>query len=169
MGVLEKFMSRPAELRSWRPLDKFHKYANIVKAGRMQWNALKGIGAHEQEIAFNSGYRGHVLGVAVGSVANWIDQNQLKAGRTPGGHRRVQAVDLVAFLKQQNLPIPAELTPTTTILVVDDEPAISTWVAEKIKEHIPNCIALQANDGFSAGELVGTVNPRVVILDLRNA
>jgi excisionase family DNA binding protein len=108
-----------------------------------------------------------MLGVAVGSVANWIDQNQLKAGRTPGGHRRVQVEDLVDFLRQQNLPIPAELVLTPKILVVDDEPAISTWVADEIKEQIPNCQVMVANDGFSAGELVGTMNPEVVILDLR--
>ena len=47
-----------------------------------------------------------MLGVAVASVSNWIDQGQLKAGRTPGGHRRVKAEDLVDFLKRQ--------TPTAT-------------------------------------------------------
>ena len=65
------------------------------------------------------------------------------------------------------MPIPAELIPIPKYLVVDDEPAISTWVVDEIKERIPNCQVMAANDGFSAGELVGTMKPDVVILDLR--
>ena len=41
-----------------------------------------------------------LLGVAVASISKWIDAGQLKAGRTPGGHRRVTKEDLVAFLRR---------------------------------------------------------------------
>jgi excisionase family DNA binding protein len=108
-----------------------------------------------------------LVGVAVGSVANWIDDNRLKAGRTPGGHRRVLIKDLIQFLRQQNLPIPSELIPSPKILVVDDEASIADWVAQEIQHQLPGCEVLQANDGFSAGEIVGTMKPDVVILDIR--
>ncbi|MCG3177962.1 MAG: Chemotaxis response regulator protein-glutamate methylesterase [Phycisphaerae bacterium] len=109
-----------------------------------------------------------LLGVAVGSVANWIDSDQLKAGRTPGGHRRVAVEDLIEFLKRQNLPIPAELVAgSPRILVVDDEVAVTHLIAETIKTERPDHEVLEAHDGFSAGEMVGSWAPHVVVLDLR--
>ena len=109
-----------------------------------------------------------LLGVAVGSVANWIDQGQLKAGRTPGGHRRVAAADLMEFIRKQKLPIPPELQPSPPkILIVDDEKQVTDFLTDEFSERHPECEILQANDGFAAGELVGSFKPSVVILDLR--
>ena len=111
-----------------------------------------------------------ILGVAVGSVANWIDQGQLKAGRTPGGHRRVTAEDLVEFLRRQKLPVPPELAPLPPkVLIVDDEPSVTKLIAAEITEKHPGFEVLEAHDGFAAGELVGSARPDVVILDLRMA
>lgn len=111
-----------------------------------------------------------LLGVAAGSVAKWIDHGQLKAGRTPGGHRRVVAGDLIAFLRQQNLPIPAELERgTLKVLVVDDEQAVTRRLATEIGAEHPDYEVLAAHDGFSAGELVGSAKPDVVILNLQMA
>jgi len=109
-----------------------------------------------------------LLGVAAGSVANWIDRKQLKAGRTPGGHRRVQVADLIEFLRRHHLPIPPELTlARPKVLVVYDEEAIRTWIADEIQGQFPECEVLQAHDGFSAGEMVGAMKPDVIVLDLR--
>lgn len=109
-----------------------------------------------------------LLKVAVGSIVNWIDKGDLKAGRTPGGHRRIEVSDLIEFLARQNLPIPPELTaPTKRILVVDDEPVTRRLLAGKIQEEFPEYEVLEAHDGFSAGEIIGSLKPAVVILDLR--
>ncbi len=108
-----------------------------------------------------------LIDVAVGSVANWIDQDKLKAGRTPGGHRRIAVDDLVAFLVQQKLPIPPQLAPAAPkVLVVDDEPAVTEWLAGLIEQEWPDYEVLEAHDGFSAGELVASTKPEVVFLDL---
>ena len=109
-----------------------------------------------------------MLHVDPGSVANWIDQKLLKAYRTPGGHRRVLAEDLVRFLRQHNMPIPPELDfRPACVLVVDDEPAITRLIARAIKTALPEVEVVEANDGFRAGALVATLRPEVVILDLR--
>jgi len=109
-----------------------------------------------------------ILGVAVGSVSNWIDQGQLKAGRTPGGHRRIETDDLVAFLRKQELRVPPELLlEGPKVLVVDDDQALTEWLAEEISQRFPDCEVLTAHDGFSAGKLVGARKPQTVILDLR--
>jgi len=109
-----------------------------------------------------------LLGVAAGSVANWIDQGQLRAGRTPGGHRRVAVDDLRAFLHQQNLPVPPELTEVCpTVLIVDDEPAVAQWLATELAAARSTWQVRQAYDGFAAGQMVGSLRPRVVVLDLK--
>jgi CheY-like chemotaxis protein len=109
-----------------------------------------------------------MLGVAIASVAKWIDQDRLKAGRTPGGHRRVLAEDLLDFLHRQKLPIPKELLPSKPgILIVDDELAVTAWVAEEITADFPDCQVYQAHDGYSAGEMVTAIKPSAVVLDLQ--
>jgi excisionase family DNA binding protein len=110
----------------------------------------------------------HMLGVAAGSVANWIDAGQLKAGRTPGGHRRVTVKSLLEFLSQQQLPVPTELqSANSSILIVDDEPAVSNWLAKELKHEFPNYKIVQAQDGFEAGEIIALSIPTAIVLDLK--
>lgn len=109
-----------------------------------------------------------MLHVDPGSVANWIDQGLLKAHRTPGGHRRVLAEDLVSFLREHKMPVPEELEAAPVrILVVDDEPGVAQMVSKTINAAHPEYEVHQANDGFQAGRMLATVKPDVVILDLR--
>jgi len=109
-----------------------------------------------------------LLHVDPGSVANWIDQNLLKAYRTPGGHRRVAEEDLVAFLREHKMPIPPEMDSVPSrVVIVDDEPAITQLIASAIKSAIPGCEVIEAHDGFRAGTIVATLKPNVVIIDLR--
>ncbi|MCE5279351.1 MAG: response regulator [Planctomycetaceae bacterium] len=109
-----------------------------------------------------------MLGVAVASVSNWIDQGLLKAGRTPGGHRRVLPEDLITFLRRQNLPIPPQIMPAhPKVLVVDDEEPLAQWIGEMILSQYPSCLVSLAHDGYAAGDMVASLKPDVVILDLR--
>jgi excisionase family DNA binding protein len=108
-----------------------------------------------------------MLHVDPGSVANWVDQGLLKAHRTPGGHRRVSASDLVIFLREHKMPIPETLEPAPTrVLVVDDEPAIAELVSEAIRAAHPDFDVQVANDGFKAGTILSTMIPDLVVLDL---
>lgn len=50
-----------------------------------------------------------MLQVDPSTVAKWIDRGVLGAFRTPGGHRRVLAMDVVEFVKVYEYPMPAEL------------------------------------------------------------
>ncbi len=109
-----------------------------------------------------------IMHVDPGSVANWVDRGILKAHRTPGGHRRVEVHDLVAFLKEHKMPIPPDLAEkTVNILVVDDEQAVASLINKAVKNQYPDYQVLEANDGFSAGTMIATHKPDVVILDIR--
>lgn len=109
-----------------------------------------------------------LLDVNPSSVANWVDQNLLDAHRTPGGHRRVAVDDLIRFLKEHKMPMPEELdVPPARILVVDDEPALCQMIARSLRLANAEYEVIEAVDGFRAGQIVATVKPDVVILDLR--
>ena len=109
-----------------------------------------------------------LLDVNPSSVANWVDQGLLSAHRTPGGHRRIAAADLVRFLKDHKMPVPEELNaPRVRILVVDDEPAVCQMIVRTLQAANPEYEITDAQDGFRAGQLVATLKPDVVILDLR--
>jgi len=109
-----------------------------------------------------------MLHVDPGSVANWIDRGLLKAHRTPGGHRRVRKEDLVHFLREHKMPIPEGLDSSPVrILVVDDNPTITKLIAKAINNVHPDFEVIEAHDGFKSGTIVATLQPEVVILDLR--
>jgi len=109
-----------------------------------------------------------MLHVDPGSVANWIDQGLLNAHRTPGGHRRVASEDLVRFLREHKMPIPAELNAAPSrVLIVDDEQAVTQLIARAVRAAMPECEVVEAHDGFKAGTIIATLKPDVVVLDLR--
>jgi excisionase family DNA binding protein len=111
-----------------------------------------------------------MLGVDPGSVVNWIDGGLLKAFRTPGGHRRVSAGDLRAFLAQHNMPVPPEVATEdgpVRVVVVDDEPELAHLVSRAILAEHPDYQVVEAYDGFQAGTVISTHKPHVVILDLK--
>jgi len=118
--------------------------------------------------AFSTFAIAKMLHVDPGSVANWVDQGLLRAHRTPGGHRRITADALLQFLREHQMPIPEALSPgPVRVLIVDDEPAITSLIARAIKGSQPAYEVAEAHDGFKAGTMLATLRPDVVILDLK--
>lgn len=73
---------------------------------------------------FTSHEVANLVQVSPSAVLRWIDQGLLPAFRTPGGHRRIPAVELVEFLRSHQMPVPGELAQQASkvrLLVVDDE------------------------------------------------
>lgn len=50
-----------------------------------------------------------LCGVCSSSVARWTMEHGLACYRTPGGHRRIVARDLAAFMQAWNIPTPFRL------------------------------------------------------------
>jgi excisionase family DNA binding protein len=107
--------------------------------------------------------------VAPLTVVNWIDGGRLPAFRTPGGHRRVQKVDLLGFMRRNGFSIPESLqegSGLARLLVVDDDANIRSVIAEHFSSRSrPYEVATAAN-GFEAGRLMVSFRPDIVLLDL---
>jgi two-component system OmpR family response regulator len=109
-----------------------------------------------------------LLDVYPTTVANWIDNSKLKAFNTPGGHRRVMADDLAAFMRHHNMPIPGELRSNRTkILVVDDDQAVLKSISSFLLLQDEPYEVFTAADGFAAGQAVVQHRPDLVLLDIK--
>lgn len=111
-----------------------------------------------------------LLGVSLATVVNWTKEGLLPAHKTPGGHRRIAAPDLLAFARAYNIPVSDELAAPESnrrrVLVVDDD--------EDYLETVSQVLALKggfevevARSGFTAGVAVERFKPDAILMDIR--
>ncbi len=115
----------------------------------------------------------NMCGVVNQTAINWIRSGHLKAFTTPGGQYRVYAEDLVRFLRERSMRIPAELDSSikvdvdrNLVLVVDDDKDLNTILKRMIERRFPDLRVIQAYDGFEAGKLMVERHPYLVLLDI---
>jgi excisionase family DNA binding protein len=111
---------------------------------------------------------GELLQVNPSSVKKWVDDGRLLAFRTPGGHRRIRAADLVQFLDVHRMPIPRDLEPTARrrLLIVDDDAAQLKAFTRAFKRYGDRVETVTATNGIDALVLVGSFRPHFVLLDV---
>ena len=105
--------------------------------------------------------------VDISTVANWINESKLPAYKTPGGHRRVKAEDLVKFMNKYKMPVPLQLTENKKrILIVDDEKYVVNLIKRYLKKIKSEFDIEIAYDGFEAGTKAISFLPDLIILDI---
>ena len=104
--------------------------------------------------------------VSPSAVLRWIDQGLLQAFRTPGGHRRIRAHELLVFLKSQKLPVPRELeSRQVRLVVIDDEARYLKSLGRLLAREDPR-ITVELFEHPVEGLIeVGRSVPDVVLLD----
>jgi excisionase family DNA binding protein len=106
-------------------------------------------------------------GVNFRTVIRWIERGKLKAYKLPGrGDHRIQVKDFVAFLDENEMPIPSELgSVNRNVLVIEDQPEMASAIKRLL---VRNGFEVEiAKDGFRAGALLSQMNPALVTLDLK--
>ncbi|MBX2861623.1 MAG: response regulator [Vampirovibrio sp.] len=109
------------------------------------------------------------------TVIRWIERGLLKAHQLPGrGDNRVEIADFVAFLKENNLPIPEAFQDyrgikhakggKPSVLIVDDDPLMVTAIERMLKTQ--GYETQTATNGFEAGALLSSATPDLMTLDL---
>lgn len=115
------------------------------------------------------------MGVSLQTVQRWVDAGLLKAWRTPGGHRRIDAVSADAWVAERLLPVSTRArqatggrpgAPPGCALVVDDNAIDRELMADHVKSCLPELHIEQASNGFQALLLIGQLAPQVVITDI---
>jgi excisionase family DNA binding protein len=125
-------------------------------------------GRHMQQRAFFTTFEiSQICGVNPTTVQNWIKGKKLQAFQTPGGHRRVRREDLLSFLKEFKMPIPAELGQSPPlILIVDDEIDILDILEDLMKSGDTDVNVARAQSGVDALLMIGENKPDLLILDI---
>jgi excisionase family DNA binding protein len=102
------------------------------------------------------------------TVIRWIDNGQLRAYRTPGGHRRIRERDLVVFLRTFNMPIPSELEALEArrFLLVDDDAKYLKALRRGLARHFAGAEIEISTSGIEALLKIGSWRPDVVLLDV---
>lgn len=100
------------------------------------------------------------------TVIRWIDKGSLKGYKLPGrGNNRVTVDNFLAFLKENNMPIPLKFLPNSkTVLIVDDDKNMGSAIKRVLKNDGFQCDT--ATNGFLAGSKLMQHKPTLMTLDL---
>lgn len=111
---------------------------------------------------------GVLLQVNPSSVKKWVNDGHIVAFRTPGGHRRIRASDLVAFLDQHRIPIPKPLAGAARrrMIVVDDDPAQLRGMGRAFRRWADKIDITYVDNGIDALIEVGAVRPHALVIDV---
>src|SRR6476620_4737422 len=111
---------------------------------------------------------GALLQVNPSSVNKWVKDGRIPAFRTPGGHRRIRAGDLVAFLNEHKMPVPASLTQASRrrLLIVDDDQRQLESLQRALKPYADRVELQMVGNGVDALVQVGSFKPHLVVLDV---
>jgi excisionase family DNA binding protein len=112
-----------------------------------------------------------LLGLSVGTVQSLVEQGELSAWKTPGGHRRIYLESIERYRHRHGKGAPTA-TPTpaegalTVLVVEDDEVTLAVMKAAMEKWQLPvDCVFL--NSGVKALLEIGALRPQVLITDLK--
>jgi excisionase family DNA binding protein len=111
---------------------------------------------------------GALLQVNPSSVNKWVKEGRIQAFRTPGGHRRIRARDLVEFLDVHKMPIPKGLSGASRrrLLIVDDDSAHLRAIERLLKPKLDRVQVSFATNGIDALVQVGSFKPNLIVLDV---
>jgi excisionase family DNA binding protein len=104
--------------------------------------------------------------VATVTVRLWASKGLLPSVTTLGGHRRFRAEDVDAFVAQHQQPKTGYRMPASRVLIIDDDPQFSRYLAGVIAKQTVGAVVDVAHDGFSAGVKCQALRPDIVTLDL---
>lgn len=108
-----------------------------------------------------------VCGVAHTTIIRWIGDGKLKAHETPGGHRRIDQWDLVAFLQQYKMPVPASLGDNRfRILAVDDDTRVLSMMRRAFAKHNEEIDFQTTTNAMEALVMLGKNHFDLIILDV---
>ena len=123
-----------------------------------------------QSPSYSTAHLARRLGVSVPTVQRWVDLGHLKAWKTVGGHRRIDAESAEAFIRtqmqQRGGDAAAEAVAPFSVLVVDDNPDDRDLLQALVEIAVPGARVTCAANGFDALIEVGKAMPDLIVTDI---
>ncbi len=117
-----------------------------------------------------------LLGLAVRSVQLMVDRGELRAWKTPGGHRRIDPASVAAWQARQQgmstvatagVEAVAENAPRALrILLIEDSVHYQNLIGLLVRRALPEAEFQVASDGIVGLAQVGQWQPDILIVDL---
>lgn len=115
-----------------------------------------------------------LLGLAVRSVQLMVDRGDLRAWKTPGGHRRIDPLSVAAWqARQQGQAVPgagaaalAAAARRLRVLLIEDSVHYQNLVGLLLRRALPEADFQVASDGIVGLAQVGQWQPDLLIVDL---
>lgn len=107
-----------------------------------------------------------LLMVSPVTVRQWAQKGKLEAMTTPGGHRRFSMEAVEKFAAENNITLTPSDKHQTRILIVDDDISLAEFLKELLTVHHSDLLVELVHDGFSAGRMMESFSPHIVLLDL---
>lgn len=130
--------------------------------------STNGISAIDPDKLLTSHEAGLLLQCNPSTINKWVEQGRIQAFRTPGGHRRVRARDLVTFLTEYKMPVPAALggasaaVSRSRVLVVDRDKTHTAGLKRRLG---PGVDVASVVDEFGLGFALGADRPDLVLIE----
>lgn len=113
------------------------------------------------------------LGVSVPTVQRWVDAGHLRAWKTLGGHRRIDARSAERLIRSRQLPdepagalAGAAADTQVCIVIVEDNPDDREVMAALCEAAWPGARITLADNGFVGLVAIGQEAPDVVVTDI---
>ena len=114
---------------------------------------------------YTTGEAAEICKVSQQTIIRCFDSGRLKGFRVPGSRfRRIPRDALIAFMRDNNIPVDALDSGKTRIMVVDDDPEIVELFVD-VLERDGRFEVKTASTGYDAGVLTQEFIPDLVILD----
>lgn len=111
---------------------------------------------------------GSLLQVNPSSVKKWVNDGHIVAFRTPGGHRRIRAADLVVFLDHHKIPVPRLLSNAAKrrVIAVDDDTIQLKALGRAFKRYADKVELTMVENGIDALVEIGASRPHALLIDV---
>lgn len=106
------------------------------------------------------------LGVSIQTVQRWVDAGHLRAWKTLGGHRRIDADSAEQPFKVKTSARGASGAEALRVLVVDDNTDDGDILAHLVTQAVPDAQLTLADNGFGGLVSIGQWQPHVLITAL---
>ena len=124
--------------------------------------------------SYSTAHLARRLGVSVPTVQRWVDLGHLKAWKTVGGHRRIDAESAESFIRVQMQQrggeaadaAAAEAVVPFSVLVVDDNADDRDLLCALVEIAVPGARIVVAPNGFDALIEVGKAMPDLIVTDI---
>jgi len=118
--------------------------------------------------SYSTAYVARRLGVSVPTVQRWVDSGHLRAWKTVGGHRRIEAESAERLFRAHAGTVDAEAAPQlpTSVVIVDDNQDDRELLVVLVENALPGAAITVAENGFQGLVAIGRHAPRLLITDI---